>query len=101
MANIDKIKQALVSENILELTQLPGIGKKTAERMIVELKDKIKLETLPEVQLSTKKIELNEDALAALLSLGYSRYEASKLLAQVPEDVSEVEDMVRVALQKG
>lgn len=99
--NIDKVKQALVTENILALTELPGIGRKTAERMIVELKDKIKLDTLPEVQLATRKIEMNEDALAALLSLGYSRYEASKLLAQVPEDVTEIEDIVKMALQKG
>lgn len=89
------VKQAIFSEDAVSLAKFPGIGKKTAERIIVELKAKVSLNG--DAKTLTNKV-INDEALEALLSLGYAKYEAVKMLEQVPEDVKDVGERIRMAL---
>ncbi len=73
---------AIYREDLLRLTAIPGIGKKTAERMILELKDKLlDLVDLPYHEgKRSKKSSLPEDLISALINLGYNRNEIEKKL---------------------
>ena len=78
--------------------QKPGVGKKVAERIILEIKDKIAAGwvTAPAVEFA----EANTDVLAALTALGYSASEASRAVASLPADAElPLEERVRLALQ--
>jgi Holliday junction DNA helicase RuvA len=78
------------------LTRVPGIGKKTAERLLLELKDK--LGTLPTSAGAPQPGTDRDDILNALLSLGYSDSESRAALKALPDDVS-VSDGIRLALK--
>ncbi len=93
----EKIALAISSGNTAAMMLVPGIGKKMAERILLELKDKVGTglggDTLPETRAE------NAEALAALLSLGYSSVEANEAIASLPTDIdSNLEDRVRLAL---
>lgn len=93
----EKIAAAIAGENIAMITQVPGIGKKVAARIVVELKDKVGAGLVGVVMTETRAE--NADALAALLSLGYSVLEANEAVASLPLDVeTNLEDRVRLAL---
>ncbi len=84
IGNMDpqELTRAIVSGNVAILSKLPGIGKKTAERLIVELKDKLKISDA-DAQLSlpsTKENPVFTDAMNALIRLGYSSFQAQKAL---------------------
>lgn len=90
------------------LVKLPGVGKKTAERLVVEMQDRVKdfNEWLPEPTLTpvlgnksrTTKIEISE-AESALISLGYKPQEASRAVAALETDGLKSEDIIRQALK--
>lgn len=99
----NELAQAIHSEDLVRLTAIPGIGKKTAERLIVDLKDKI-LEwigskgTAPSPRSAPSKI--SEEALSALMNLGYSRQEAQGALGALPPDKDwTLEKLVREGLK--
>ncbi|MCX7877523.1 MAG: Holliday junction branch migration protein RuvA [Ignavibacteria bacterium] len=78
-----EFNELVLKGNHLPLTKIPGVGKKTAERLIVELKDKInKTEITSTADLSGKLTQLSKESeiLSALMSLGYNRTEADKML---------------------
>jgi len=87
----NELAQAIHSEDLVRLTAISGIGKKTAERLIVDLKDKI-LELLgPRITSSSLKSPSHpsnktEEALSALMNLGYSRQEAQKALSTLSQE---------------
>ena len=93
------------SEDVHSLVKIPGIGKKTAERIVLELKDKIEVsgEAAGPARPSDRP-ETMEEAAAALMSIGLTRSNADKALERVEfeGDVSgySVEDIVRMALRK-
>lgn len=92
-------------ENVPALVKIPGIGKKTAERIILELKDKIEVEGVAACPVGpAARSEILEEAVAALMSLGLARGSAEKALERIDleDDASgyEVEDIVRMALRK-
>ena len=96
--SVEKLIIAIATGNIDVLTVVPGIGKKTANRLILELKDKIGagLIALPAAQLA----EENTEVLAALTSLGYSVSEATRAIASLPPDQKlSLEERIRLALQ--
>jgi Holliday junction DNA helicase RuvA len=78
----DEMAAAIRSNDVARLTRIPGIGKKTAERMVLELRDK-----LPAVAGTSAPVPLlnpmEEDVLSALVNLGYQRAAAEKALANV------------------
>jgi Holliday junction DNA helicase RuvA len=75
--SVEDFKAAILSENMANLTKIPGIGKKTAQRLIFELKDKLGTTILPETQDTPAIIGKGTvaDACEALMSLGYSHDE--------------------------
>ncbi len=88
--------------DVAALVRLPGIGKKTAERLIVEMKDRLPpLSTEMPEKKPRPQPEANPraDAISALIALGYKPTEASRLIQQVPEDCQSTEAMIRAALR--
>ena len=95
--NIERLTMAIATSSVDLLTEIPGIGKKTANRLILELKEKIGAGwiTTPGVQLA----EENAEVVAALTSLGYSVSEASRAVGNLPPDSKlSLEDRVKQAL---
>ena len=95
--SVEQISTAIATENIDLLTAIPGIGKKMANRLVLELKDKISagLISVPAAQLA----EENTEVMAALTSLGYSIAEASRAVATLPESDISLEEKIKLALQ--
>ena len=107
--NADEIIAAIRTENLGKLTAIPGVGKKTAERLVIELRDKIgELAKGVPAGVATAAAgaigadDVYEDALSALVNLGYQRAAADKALQQVRNDGVEpsVQKLLRAALQK-
>lgn len=97
---VTQIRQAIVFEDIAPLTQANGVGKKTAQRIILELKDRIGLpadETAPISQPDAGGPR--EEAVAALEGLGYSRSEAMIAVAEA-DSAASVEDYIKFALRQ-
>ncbi len=83
--------------DVAQLTRLPGIGKKTAERLIVELKDRFDgADAIGGTAVATPAAE----AARALESLGYKESEAAKMVQGVGKDATTAEDIIRRALQR-
>ena len=95
--NVEQASMAIATGSIDMLTMIPGIGKKMANRLVLELKDKIGagLLAIPAAQL----VQENTDVLAALTSLGYSVSEASHAVATLPSSDLNLEEKVKLALQ--
>lgn len=96
--NTDQITTAIATSSIEMLEMIPGIGKKVANRIILELKDKIGAGWIatPTTELARE----NTDVLAALTSLGYSAAEATKAITNLPIDTNlDLEEKIRIALQ--
>ena len=88
--------QAVTLQESGRLTKVPGIGKKTAERLLLELKGKIGANLAPSASNAQQDNQL--EILQALLALGYSDKEAQLALKQVPPD-SSVSDGIRFSLK--
>lgn len=99
-----QLRSAILSEDANILTKSPGVGKKTANRIILELKDKISKKSFTEdldlsILDSSDTIDINNDpALEALLSLGYNEYEAKIALRSVDQS-QELSEIIRQALK--
>jgi holliday junction DNA helicase RuvA len=93
----DSLVTSIKSNNVVSLTRIPGIGKKTAERMVLELRDK--LEAFAEPPLATSVSPIEEDVLSALVNLGYNRGHAEKALARLgPAGADSFDVLFRKAL---
>ncbi len=103
----DEFNRCVRNQDVQTLVRLPGVGKKTAERLIIEMRDR-----LPKVldesgsqtkstgnSLSASTNNPREEAISALSSLGYKPAEASKMIDQVATDDLSCEQMIRLALQ--
>ncbi len=93
----DELAQCIVMQDAALLTRVPGIGKKTAERLLLELKGRL-ADALPQVGGVSVSAGVTHDALGALLALGYSDKEALPTLKQLPEGLS-LEESIRQALK--
>ncbi|OGJ43813.1 Holliday junction DNA helicase RuvA [Candidatus Peregrinibacteria bacterium RIFCSPLOWO2_02_FULL_48_14] len=101
---VDQIRNAIFTGNVPALTHIPGIGKKTAERMILELKSKIE----PSENLDQNFIpptELNDEVVSALENLGYKRSHIQNVLSQMDEPAEGAtkktsEEIIRIFLQR-
>lgn len=94
---------AVISDDISQLVKIPGIGKKTAARIILELKDKLKTEEAitkaEEVKLSIESEEETSEAIAALQVLGYTRKEIEKVFEKIDTKNLELEEIIKQALK--
>jgi Holliday junction DNA helicase RuvA len=93
----DQVRMAIATSSTEMLDMIPGIGKKVASRIILELKEKIGAGL---VVTTTEETKENADVLAALTALGYSATEAVKAVANLPDDAKmKLEEKVKLALQ--
>ncbi len=92
----DALRLAIGQEQPELLSRVPGIGKRTAEKIIFHLKDKIPVEAVPEGLAALT--EADTEVIDALTSLGYSIVEAQRAVQSVPREVTEVEERLRLAL---
>lgn len=104
----NEIKMAIMTSDVALLSKIPGIGKRTAERLVIELRDKIFKQAEQTPLLSNKKIdkrdrEVVDDALNALTNLGYKPLQAqqaiNKALAHY-EGLPPIEDLIKTALSR-
>ncbi|HLA96217.1 MAG TPA: Holliday junction branch migration protein RuvA, partial [Pyrinomonadaceae bacterium] len=105
----DEIIAAIRTDNLAKLTAIPGVGRKTAERLVIELRDKVSelaagvsAETSMAAAESIGSEGVFDDALSALVNLGYQKNAAEKALQQVRQDGTEpsVQKLLRAALQR-
>jgi len=94
LAGIDMIKSAIVSEDPSVFTKVSGIGRKTAERVILELKSKLKDEAS-----AAPVAREQSDAMDALIALGYKEQEARDALKSVPKDTADLQTKIKLALK--
>lgn len=94
--SIDELIQAVSMQEVAMLTRIPGIGKKTAERLLLELKDKL---GAGDVTLATNQAKsASYDVLNALVALGYNEREAQSAVKLLDKDIS-VTDGIKLALK--
>ena len=94
---------AVISNNIKLLTQIPGIGPKSAQRIILELKDKLKSEQNEEQleESKAKSLKINEnvqEAISGLMVLGYSRKDIEKAFEHLTVETLSVEELIKKGL---
>lgn len=100
-----KLAISLVTNDVSSIKKASGIGPKTAQRIILELKDKIKNEELTasaeeggiseEIPLTSSRAE----AVSALMVLGYSKFEAERAVSKIDTSLTETEDIIKAALK--
>ena len=93
----NEMTSAIRGNDVARLTKIPGIGRKTAERMVLELRDKLPPAGTDQVQVVTSLSPVQEDVLSALMNLGYQRASAEKALSTVEKNGS-FDAMFRAAL---
>ncbi|MFI3246866.1 MAG: Holliday junction branch migration protein RuvA [Ferrimonas sp.] len=105
--------EAVQAENITSLTKIPGVGKKTAERLVVEMRDRLKAFAMPlfngasngendaeaAATRATYVPDAKEDAIAALVALGYKEAAASKVVAKIASTGMSSEQIIKEALK--
>ena len=103
LSGIDAVEltSALRSSDVARLTRVPGVGKKTAERLVLELKDKLTAISSASEAPAIEPGSMKEDLLSALANLGYSRPEADKSVDRALREAAEApfEDLLRRTLR--
>jgi holliday junction DNA helicase RuvA len=100
--SVEAFSRCVVNEDITALTKVPGIGRKTAERLIVEMRDRLKdSETPASVGILSTTVDASpeSEAFGALVSLGYRPAEATRLLKAVGPGTHSTEELIRRALK--
>ncbi len=100
--NVSDFAQAILGNDTNTLSKIPGIGKKSAERLVMELKDKVSKYSFS-TQSIPAKVQLIEEAIAALVALGLPKHQASQAVnksIQARPDVSDVSLLLQLALSQ-
>lgn len=95
----DALRLALANEEPALIARVPGIGKRTAEKIVLELKDKVKAPASGLGALA-QMMDADVEVVEALVALGYSVMEAQRAVQGLPKDVTGVEDRLRMALSR-
>ena len=96
------IAMAIVTQNAAAFDRIPGLGKKTAARLLLELKEKVTEDTMGSVsapQMAEGSVDMRTEAIAALVALGYDGVSAGRAVSSVGE-CARVEDMITKALRE-
>jgi Holliday junction DNA helicase RuvA len=93
VANLDTLEEAIVRNDINILTKVAGIGRKTAEKILLELKDKVVSRN------NNSGVQENIDVLEALRSLGYHDNQIKEVIKNLPKEMSGTNDKIKEALK--
>jgi len=100
--SVQELLQCMADEDVTQLCKVPGIGKKTAQRLVVEMKDRLEKEfgdiALENSISDSGSTNDRNDAIAALVSLGYKNADARRVIKALPADLSS-EELIRQALR--
>jgi Holliday junction DNA helicase RuvA len=99
--------RCILDNDLKLLTQIPGVGKKTAERLVIEMRDRLSKWDDSSLSIPELKAPINlppmkqaeADAVSALISLGYKLHDASKMVGKVSTDGLSSAELIRLALQ--
>ncbi len=101
--NADEFQRCIHNNDSQALVRLPGVGKKTAERLIIELRDRLptsgQATDNPAGPAPTTASNIKQEAISALCSLGYKPPDANKMVHAIASDGKSCEDLIRLALQ--
>lgn len=102
--NVDELLMCVASGDTDSLVRIPGVGRKTAERLLIEMRDRIKgfgevATILAPVNGTSGAINVQHEAFSALVALGYKPAEVTRLLQSVDPAVQSVEEIIRHALK--
>lgn len=92
LGELKEIKNAIKEGNIAFIRQVKGIGEKTAERVIIEMRGKVE-------KILKKPKDLNRQVINALTKLGYKNYEIQEALKDMPEEITDLKEQVKMALK--
>jgi len=99
----DEFVQCILNNDTANLVRLPGVGKKTAERLVIEMRDKLsdwyQGEPLTPAVKSSRHHVL-QDAISALISLGYKQQEANRTVTKIDNGQANSEELIRLALRE-
>ncbi len=104
-SDVDEFSRSVQEGDAASLTRLPGVGKKTAERLIIEMRDRLKdisgaMGLKPVVSPAAKLAGAKDEAAEALVSLGYKPAEAEKMIRSLDTDGLSTEQIIKLALQR-
>ena len=99
--NASELRQCITSGDVAALTTIQGVGRKTAERIVIELRDKVGRVGETVIAAGGKESSVRSEALSALLSLGYTRATAEAALREVLQDAKNLslEEVIKQALR--
>src|SRR5260370_8787092 len=100
--SVEELVPAIRTGDLSRLTKIPGVGRKTAERMVVELKDKLEAVAIAEEKFPTSKAGVEADVVSALTNLGYDARAAANAVSEGKHAVgaSSFEKLLKAALQE-
>lgn len=104
-ATPEKIAISVATNDVSSIKKASGIGPKTAQRVILELKDKVKTDNLASEsnEIDTEEIislpQSKNEAVSALMVLGYTKFESEKAVSKVDSSINDVEDIIKAALK--
>ena len=97
-----EFQQVIHAADIARLSRIPGVGKKTAERLVIELRDRLPkaaVDSVTPTLIAVSETSASDEAVNALLALGYKPVQASQMIAAYENQCLSVEDMIRQALR--
>lgn len=101
--SVELLINAIITDDFKTITKAPGVGPKMAQKLILELKDKVSLLSIPLTEQLIPKAQeennISQDAVMALIALGYGKNEATNAVKAVDNNMA-TEDIIRQALQK-
>lgn len=97
---VEGFRRCVLDKDVATLTRLPGIGRKTAERLLVEMADRLPPETAVESNGDRAPSDAEGQAQGALLALGYRRAEVAKMLKDLDATRATAEELIREALKR-
>ncbi|HKF52089.1 MAG TPA: Holliday junction branch migration protein RuvA [Candidatus Acidoferrales bacterium] len=98
--NLDELVPAIRKGDILQLRRIPGVGQKTAERIILELRDKLAVVEVVEAGKAPARSQVESDVTSALVNLGYEPRSVERTIEQVRGQNATFDALLRAALQK-
>lgn len=103
ISTVNQIKAFIMHKDAKSIAKAQGVGKKTAERVILELADKVSAVPIQDAEIATESAVLFSDernnAVVALTTLGYSKAEAEEAIGHVPEDDLTIEEYIKKSLK--